>query len=85
MAQATNMEEQKKPQGSLPLPKAKRGVKGFFNEVMREMKKVTWPTKAETNRLTTVVLGVCVIIVVILTVLGYLFQSVISLITKGSI
>lgn len=71
-------------EGSLPLPKSRRGLKGFYHEVVREMKKVNWPTKLETNRLTGVVLAVTIMCVVILTALGFIFSSFINLITKGT-
>jgi preprotein translocase SecE subunit len=72
--------------GSLPVPKAKRGgLKGFYNEVVREMKKVSWPTRTETNRLTGVVLAVCVMLVTFLSVVGFVFGFVIDLITKGRV
>lgn len=74
-----------RPRGGVPVPKSKRGAKGFLNEVGREMKKVSWPTKPETNRLTTVVLAVCVILVTFLSVIGYVFQFVIDFITKGRV
>lgn len=61
----------------------RRGLKGFFNEVMREMKKVSWPTVQETNRLTGVVLLACLAMVTILTLLGYFFETVIRIITHG--
>jgi preprotein translocase subunit SecE len=70
---------------SIPTPKSRRGMKGFFAEVGREMKKVTWPTKQETNRLTLVVFSVCFIICSILFVLSYVFERAVNLITKGSI
>lgn len=76
--------DQPRKAGAPPTPKLKRGLKGFFNEVSREMKKVSWPTKAETNRLTGVVLAVCGIVVVFLSVLGWVFDVLISLITKGT-
>jgi preprotein translocase subunit SecE len=69
---------------SIPTPKIRRGWKGFFNEVGREMKKVSWPTKAETNRLTGVVFAVCFIICGILFVLSFVFEHLIKLITTGS-
>lgn len=72
-----------KKAGSLPIPKSRRGIKGFFSEVQREMKKVSWPSKAETNRLTYVVLAVCGLLVVVLTSMGYVFGIIIDLITKG--
>lgn len=71
--------------GSLPLPKSRRGVKGFFNEVIREMKKVNWPTKKETNRLTGVVMGVTILCVLILTGMGIVFGTLVNLITKGTV
>jgi preprotein translocase SecE subunit len=70
-----------KARGSLPVPKSKRGLKGFYNEVVREMKKVTWPTRAETNRLTTVVLAVCLLLVTLLSALGFVFGFVIDILT----
>jgi len=75
--------EPRKAAGSLPIPTSRRGIKGFFNEVLREMKKVSWPTKAETNRLTGVVLIVCVVLVAILSSMGYVFDTLIRLMTKG--
>lgn len=76
-----------KPNTSLPTPKFKksRGIKGFLTDVGREMKKVSWPTRQETNRLTGVVLAVCLMLVVILTVLGFVFEQVINFITKGQL
>jgi len=71
--------------GSLPLPKSRRGLKGFYNEVVREMKKVSWPTRTETNRLTGVVLAVTILSVLILTGLGVVFGTLVDLITKGSV
>ena len=61
----------------------RRGLKGFFNEVIREMKKVSWPTVQETNRLTGVVLLACAGMVTMLTFLGYFFETMIRIITKG--
>ena len=69
--------------GSIPLPKAKRGVKSFFNETIREMKKVSWPTKLETNRLTGVVLAVCALVVAFMATLSIVFDTLIRLVTQG--
>lgn len=79
---ANGMDEPRKPQGSLPVPKSKRGLKGYFSEVRREMKKVNWPSRPETMRLTGVVLGVCLLLVVVLTGLGYIFGFVIDFLTN---
>jgi len=52
------------------LPKIRRGLKGFYREVMREMKQVHWPSRQEAMRLTGIVLAVCVLTVVYLYVLS---------------
>jgi preprotein translocase subunit SecE len=73
-------------QSTLPTPNIRRkGPKRFFAEVGREMRKVDWPTKHETNRLTTVVLGVCGIVVVVLSTLGYVFDMLVQLLTTGKV
>lgn len=71
--------------GGVPTPKMSRGPKTFLKEVGRELKKVSWPTKAETNRLTGVVLVVCVIAAGILSGLGFLFGLIIDFVTKGRV
>ena len=81
---ATNETSTDTPRGSLPIPKSRRGAKGFLADVMREMKKVSWPTRPETNRLTGVVLAVCIMGVIMLTVMSIVFEHLVNLITKGS-
>ena len=80
---ANGMDEPRKPQGSLPVPRSKRGLKGFISEVGREMKKVSWPTRAETNRLTGVVLSVCVLVGGIMILMSTFFDFVVKMITTG--
>ncbi len=63
------------------MPKSNRGLKGYFQEVRREVKKVNWPTVPETHRLTGVVLGVCALLVAILTALGAVFGFVVDFLT----
>ena len=48
------------------------------------MKKVSWPTRHETNRLTGVVLAVTIMSVLVLTGLGIVFSTLVNLVTKGS-
>jgi len=71
--------------GAPPVPKSKRGFKGFFSEVGREMKKVHWPTRPETNRLTGVVLAVCLLVGTIISVLSWLSSIIVAIITKGTV
>lgn len=69
---------------SIPLPKSKRGFKQYWVDVAREMKKVTWPPHSETNRLTGVVLAVCILMVLILTGFHLVFETVVHLLTKSN-
>ncbi len=54
----------------------KRGLKGFYRDVVREMKHVHWPSRQETNRLTGVVMAVCLITIGILTALSLAFDTI---------
>ena len=76
-------DEPRKTSGSLPIPRSKRGLKGFLSEVRRELDKVSWPTKPETNRLTGVVLALCVLIVALLTSMSTVADTLVRLITTG--
>jgi len=72
-----------KAAGNLPVPKMRRGVKGFYRDVVREMKHVTWPKPKETTRLTGVVLAVCVMIVTMLYFATLIFGQILSAIITG--
>lgn len=72
----------KMPAG-VPVPKLRRGFKGFYKDVVREMKHVTWPTPKETTRLTGIVLAVCTLIVLLLMAATFLFGTLLHLIVKG--
>ncbi len=73
-----NMSKMPETPATIALPKSKRGTKGFFAEVKREIKKVNWPTKEETTRLTGVVLTVCGLVILILMGLNYFFDFSVS-------
>lgn len=68
---------------SIALPKSRRGFKQYWVDVIREMKKVTWPPHTETNRLTGVVLAVCVLLVLILTGFHLVFETLVHLLTQS--
>jgi len=51
----------------------------FFEDVVKEMKKVTWPTKQELKESTTVVIVVCLVI----ATFTYLIDLLISNVLKG--
>ena len=49
---------------------------GFFQDVVKEMKKVTWPTKAELKESTMVVIVVCLILAAFTYVIDMAIQQV---------
>ena len=51
----------------------------FFQDVVKEMKKVTWPTKEELIESTKVVIIVCIV----LAVFTYVIDMIISQAFKG--
>ena len=54
-------------------------IKKFFEDVVKEMKKVTWPTKAELMESTKVVIIVCLI----LAGFTYVIDMLINQVFKG--
>jgi preprotein translocase subunit SecE len=57
----------------------KEKIINFFNDVVKEMKKVTWPTKDELRESTTIVIIVCLI----LAVFTYVVDMGVTAIFKG--
>ncbi len=51
----------------------------FFQDVVKEMKKVTWPTKAELIESTKIVIVVCIV----LALFTYVIDMLISQVFKG--
>ena len=54
-------------------------IKKFFEDVVKEMKKVTWPTKQELMESTKVVIVVCFI----LAGFTYVIDMIINMVFKG--
>ncbi len=73
-----------KPSASVPIPRMRRGVKGFYRDVVREMKHVAWPKPKETSRMTGVVLVVCALVTILLQLAAILFGAVITAIVGGA-
>jgi len=57
----------------------KEKIIGFFDDVVKEMKKVTWPTVEELKESTTVVIVSCLM----LAAFTYIIDMVITQIFKG--
>jgi preprotein translocase subunit SecE len=57
----------------------KEKIIGFFDDVVKEMRKVTWPTKEELKEATTVVIVVCLVI----AAFTYVIDMFINQVLKG--
>lgn len=57
----------------------RQGIFQFFGEVISELRKVTWPTREETTRLTVLVVAVSVTIGIILGVIDFGFTRLFDL------
>jgi preprotein translocase subunit SecE len=57
----------------------KEKIIGFFDDVVKEMRKVTWPTKEELKESTTVVIVVCLVI----AAFTYVIDMFINQVLKG--
>ena len=56
----------------------KEKIKKFFEDVLKEMRKVTWPTKAELFESTKIVIIVCIILAGFTYVIDMLINQVIK-------
>ena len=54
----------------------------FATNVVDELKKVSWPTRAETVRLTTIVIGVSLIIGLYVGIIDILLTKGLEFVTK---
>ena len=54
----------------------------FFSEVRDELKKVVWPTKVETIRLTGIVIGISIVVALFIGAADYIFTMLLGLIIK---
>ena len=62
--------------GSTPAVKPPtRGAAQFFREVLVELRKTTWPTPKEAWRLTSVVLGVILIVAVYIGTIDFVLST----------
>jgi len=60
---------------SLPVPT-------FTRDIIEELKKVTWPTRNQTVRLTVVVIGISLIIGVYIGIIDILLTKGLEILTK---
>ena len=53
-------------------------LKSFIDEARQEFKRVNWPTRAETMRMTGIVIGVSLAIAIFLGALDLVFVSLLT-------
>lgn len=73
------------PTGKIALPTLRRGIKGFFADTSRELRKVSWPSNRETTRLTGIVLTVCFGQAIALLAMAKIFDTVITILEQGKL
>lgn len=69
--------EVSEPQGNF-ITRYFYGLREYFEGVRAEIQKVTWPTREETRRLTTIVLIVTIIASITLGIISLLFNALIA-------
>jgi preprotein translocase subunit SecE len=71
----------KKPQAQSAQPKKRRFT--FFSDIVGELRKVVWPTRQETIRLTLIVIGLCVVMGILLGAVDYGFSELVAKVLLG--
>ncbi len=72
----------KKVQPQTVKPK-KRSRFAYISDIVGELRKVVWPSRRETLRLTVMVIGLCVAVGLILGVLDYGFAELVTKVFLG--
>jgi preprotein translocase subunit SecE len=66
-------------------PKEENVVVKYFKETRAELRKVSWPTREETQNLTMIIVGVTVAMAIFLGILDYIFQIVAAGVIGGDV
>jgi preprotein translocase subunit SecE len=73
----------KKPEISIAKPAIKNvGPVQFIRQSINELKKVTWPSRSQTIKLTAIVMGVSIAVGLYIGMLDYLFTNLTSTLLK---
>jgi preprotein translocase subunit SecE len=71
----------KKTPAQAAQPKKRRFT--FFVDIVGELRKVVWPTRQETIRLTLIVIGLCVVMGIVLGAVDYGFSELVAKVFLG--
>ena len=58
-------------------------IKGFFNDVVKEMKKVSWPTKEQLKESTWVVVLATLVFTVFVYIVDFIMGNVVKFLFKA--
>ena len=56
----------------------------YFQDTRAELRRVTWPTREETRKLTLIIVAVTLVMAIFLGTLDYIFQGLVAGIIVGS-
>ena len=59
-------------------------IRTYFNEVVSELRKVSWPTREQVRNLTVLVFAISFVIGFYITVLDSIFHGLLGLIARSS-
>lgn len=63
--------------------KPKKSRFAFFQDIFDELKKITWPSRADTIRLTIMVIALCAFVGLILGAIDYGFAELVAKVFLG--
>jgi preprotein translocase subunit SecE len=59
-------------------------IRRYFDEVVSELRKVSWPTREQVRNLTVLVFAISFVVGLYITVLDSVFRGLIGLVAKTS-
>jgi preprotein translocase subunit SecE len=59
-------------------------IRRYFDEVVSELRKVSWPTREQVRNLTVLVFAISFVVGLYITVLDSIFRGLIGLVAKTS-
>ena len=77
-SQTPEKEKQQKDQKPSAITRFSDGIRRYFRETRGELRRVTWPTREESQRLTMVVIAVTIVFAIFLGALDATFSWVVG-------
>jgi len=77
-SQSPEKEKPQKPQGESALTRFSEGIARYYRETRGELRRVTWPTREESQRLTGVVIAVTIAFALFLGALDFIFSTLVG-------